>query len=581
MMKTIGKIYLLMLIGLLSACNDPYEDSTYQVYNMNPVSTYLETRPDEFSEWINVLKYADLFNAVNQASQSFTVLVPSNEAMKAFYRKKGVGSIQELGQEYASGLAKYHIVGDSINLNEFVQGGKLEDRTLSDDYLSVSYEGGSTGGGGGFQSLYVNKEAHVKEAAIRVSNGYVYVLDAVLSPLVESVYQRISEVEAEGGKKKYSLFKEVLDLTSWNDSLSIIYDEIDQGNGVMIKQKRDYTVLAVSDATYQQAGITSVAQLVAKIGVTGTDYKNKENELFRYVAYHLIGGTYSLFDFRTFEGNAKKKLWSTKADVILETSVQENGLVYFNYQGEIEGESVKAMFIEKGSDTQAKNGMLHELDGYLPLWESAIPVQVDWDFCNYPEVASYIRAYGTTGQTYQTETPSTEYRTEITDLSCYTVDKKASATPIKSYNPVDYFTVKASSAWTNCMYKDQLILNIGYTGSIAMQSPIVIAGKYKVKLKICFATSMDFMRTQTGGSNGGMMQFTFDGNSETTKQVPIYTSVPEKTLGIYETVIYDEIEFSKTSSHTLKMVVMDPSASTNSSFRIQLDYMLFEPIIEE
>ena len=70
-MKTLGNIYLLLLVALFSACNDPYEDSTYQVYDMNPVSSYLETRSDEFSEWITVLKYADLFNAVNQASSYF------------------------------------------------------------------------------------------------------------------------------------------------------------------------------------------------------------------------------------------------------------------------------------------------------------------------------------------------------------------------------------------------------------------------------------------------------------------------------------------------------------------------------
>ena len=55
---------------------------------MNPVSSYLETRSDEFSEWITVLKYADLFNAVNRASSYFTVLVPTNEAVRSFYTKR-------------------------------------------------------------------------------------------------------------------------------------------------------------------------------------------------------------------------------------------------------------------------------------------------------------------------------------------------------------------------------------------------------------------------------------------------------------------------------------------------------------
>lgn len=579
-MKILEKIYLLILITLCCyACNDPYEDSTYQIYDMNPVSTYLESRTDDFSEWIDILKYADLFNAVNQASSYFTVFVPTNAAIQDFYNKKGVQSIQELGVEYARSLAEYHIINDSINLNEFIKGGKLEKKTLSDDYLSVTPDEDSEEGG--FNSLQVNKEAHVKELAIQVSNGYIYVLDAVLSPLVENVYQRISYAENQEKGKKYKIFNEILNLTSWNDSLIIIYDVIEQENGSKIKYKRDYTVLAVSDDTYKKTGILSVSDLISKIKVEDTDYTSKTNELYRYVAYHIIEGNYEIFDFKSFNGNITKKLWNTKAGAVLEASIQDNGKIYFNYSGKIDDELIQATFIEENSDIQAKNGVLHEIDSYLPLWESKIPIQVEWDFCDYPEVASYIKNYGTEGQTYQQETEKTEYRTEITNLSCYIVDKKSSATPYKDYNPVDYFTVKQSSAWTNCKYKDQLILNIGYTGSITMQSPIIIEGKYKITLKVCYATSMNFMRTQTSGSNGGSIKFILDNDETTAKQIPIYANVSSNTLGIYDVLLYEEYDFKKTEPHNLKMIVMDPSASTNAKFRIQLDYLLFEPILEE
>lgn len=572
-MKTLGNIYLLLLIALFSACNDPYEDSTYQVYDVNPVSSYLETRSDEFSEWIAVLKYADLFNAVNQASSYFTVLVPTNNALRSFYQKKSVSSIQELGKEYARSLAEYHIVNDSINLNTFIKGGKLEAKTLSDDNLSVSFDESSLNGG--FNSIYLNKDAHVAELAIRVSNGYVYVLDNVMSPLIENLYQRIAE-----SRDKYSILISALEQTSWKDSLSIIYDEIRQEDNTIIQQKRNYTLLAVSDETFRSEGIASVADLAAKVGALGVDYNDKANELFRYVAYHLIGGSYSLFDFKIFSGGISTRLWTTKADAVLEASLQDDKKLYFNYKGEIDGRSVKAMFKEAGSDVQAKNGMLHEMDSYLPLWESEIQVKVEWDFADYQEVASYIKGgYGTAGQQYQTETDNTEYQSDISSLACYTVNVKNSATPQSSYYTVGYATVRKSNAWTNCKNKDQMYLNLGYNGSITMKSPIVIAGKYKVILKVSYATSMDFMRTMASGSNGGKIQFTFDENAETSKEIPIYASIAANTLGLYDTVIYDEIEFSKTNTHTLKMMVADPAAATNNKFRIQLDYMTFEPII--
>lgn len=577
-MKTFGNIYLLLLVAFFSACNDPYEDSTYQVYDMNPISSYLETRSDEFSEWITVLKYADLFNAVNQASSYFTVLVPTNEAVRSFYLKKDVSSIQELGKDYARSLAEYHIVNDSINLNTFVQGGKLEAKTLSDDYLSVSFDESSETGG--FNSIYVNKEAHVKELAIQVSNGYVYVLNDVMSPLVENLYERISE-----NSDKYSIFIEALNQTSWKDSLSIIYDEIRQEDNTVIQQKRNYTLLAVSDDTYRSEGVTSVADLAVKTGAVGTDYKDETNELFRYVAYHVIGGSYSVFDFNNFSGGTTTKLWTTKADAVLEASLQSGNKLYFNYEGEIDGQSVKAMFVEDGSDVQAKNGILHEIDSWLPLWESEIPVLVEWDFADYEEVAAWVNGgYGDPDQKYQTVDEG-EHQSDVSSLACYTIDAKSSATSTDGsnggYYPVGYATPKTGSAWTNCKNKDHIYLNLGYNGSIIMKTPILIAGKYKVILKVTYATSMNFMRTMTSGSNGGKIRFTFDGDSETTTEIPIYASITANTLGLYDTVIYDEIEFSKTGTHSMKMVIADPAATSNSKFRIQLDYMTFEPIIED
>ena len=577
-MKTFGNIYLLLLVAFFSACNDPYEDSTYQVYDMNPISSYLETRSDEFSEWITVLKYADLFNAVNQASSYFTVLVPTNEAVRSFYLKKNVSSIQELGKDYARSLAEYHIVNDSINLNTFVQGGKLEAKTLSDDYLSVSFDESSETGG--FNSIYVNKEAHVKELAIQVSNGYVYVLNDVMSPLVENLYERISE-----NSDKYSIFIEALNQTSWKDSLSIIYDEIRQEDNTVIQQKRNYTLLAVSDDTYRSEGVTSVADLAVKTGAVGTDYKDETNELFRYVAYHVIGGSYSVFDFNNFSGGTTTKLWTTKADAVLEASLQSGNKLYFNYEGEIDGQSVKAMFVENGSDVQAKNGILHEIDSWLPLWESEIPVLVEWDFADYEEVAAWVNGgYGDPDQKYQTVDEG-EHQSDVSSLACYTIDAKSSATSTDGsnggYYPVGYATPKTGSAWTNCKNKDHIYLNLGYNGSIIMKTPILIAGKYKVILKVTYATSMNFMRTMTSGSNGGKIRFTFDGDSETTTEIPIYASITANTLGLYDTVIYDEIEFSKTGTHSMKMVIADPAATSNSKFRIQLDYMTFEPIIED
>jgi uncharacterized surface protein with fasciclin (FAS1) repeats len=566
-MKHIFKICCLSII-LFYACDDPYKNSTFQVYDVNPVSTYLETRSGDFSEWIEILKYADLFNAINQATEIFTVFVPDNDAVEKFYEKRGISSIRDLSKDYAINLVKYHIIRDSIGIDRFTKEGRLEEKTLSDDFLTVTFDDSS--GDGGFNSVYINEEAKILEFAISVSNGYVYVINNVLSPLIESVYDRIVE---DGN---YSIFKEALDITSWGDSLQIIYDEIKQPDGSTLRQKRDYTVLAVTDEVYSNYGIMSVNDLVTLLEAE-SNFKEPENQLNQYMAFHIMDGNYPLFDLYSFDGIEQKKLWGTKSEFVLEISLEDDGNYYINYGG---GEDVMASFVESFSNVYAKNGVLHQIDGYLPVWQSEIPVNVFWDFCNHPDIAAYIASKGTPGQVYQTAHESTEYRTAITTLPIFKVQiLNTPGAPLSSFNHVDYFTAKATNNFVKAMYKDFMILNLGYLGSIEMKTPLLIAGRYKVTLQFGYATSMNFMREMSSGSNGGGMRFSFDGG-HVTDFSPI-ASVPSNTLNVYQYVVYEDLELSKTSAYDFKIVITDPSASTNKNFRLMLDYLQFEPIIEE
>ena len=47
-----------------------------------------------------------------------------------------------------------------------------------------------------------------------------------------------------------------------------------------------------------------------------------------------------------------------------------------------------------------KNGYIQPIDGYLPVKTDFEPIPVIFDFCDYPEVSSYIAAKGK-GQLYQ------------------------------------------------------------------------------------------------------------------------------------------------------------------------------------
>ena len=68
---------------------------------------------------------------------------------------------------------------------------------------------------------------------------------------------------------------------------------------------------------------------------------------------------------------------------------------------------------------------------------------------------------------------------------------------------------------------------------------------------------------------------------------PLYSSLPSDTdangnylvtMGLFDTVLYDVVEIPDMKEYTMRITLNDPAASISKDFRIQVDYILFEPI---
>ena len=551
------------------SCDDPYKDTVFKVYDVQPAATYLQNRPDDFSEWVKVLKYGDLFNAVNRAEDAFTVLAPTNDAVLRFYEKKGVTSIEDLGYEYARTLVTYHVINDSIDREDFVKSGELPGRTLSGDALKVSF-----GNEGGDKSVYINKEAHVSELAIRTANGRIYVLDDVLSPAVETIYARLSD------KGNYKIFCEALEKTAWSDSLSVVNSVLEGPLGMRVELRKYFTVFAVSDAVFAQEGITSFSALAAKVGALTDDYELPNNELNRFIAYHIMDGEHTLESLRTFSKPFDRETWeyrkmlNTRAtnDLIL---ISENGL----------NNGVK--FIEEQADEIVKNGYIQPIDGYLPVKTDFEPIPVIFDFCDYPEVSSYIAAKGK-GQLYQqvsrddddTYTALTKFigRQEIVpQVSSYKIEMGPSGTLASDWSYLSYCTKGANTSgnWTKLMNNDALVVNIGYNGTLDLTIPPILAGKYRIGERgEGSQAGLTNFRLDSKRLAGGDNKRIYDGKTGDVQDC--FNTPLTSNLSGEETAF----EFTTTASHTLNVVVVDPAASSHNKFRMYFDYILFEPVIE-
>ncbi len=556
-----------MAFLLLFSCQDPYENENFVVYDLFPAATYLNSREDEFSQWIELLKYADMYNAVNQASRTFTVFVPTNAAVDAFLASKGVSEVSELTKTYAQALVRFHLIEGEISQKEFLVGGKLTKTTVSGDYLEVTFGDDETGEGG-INSVYVNNEALVTEFANEVTNGYIYVLDAVLTPLVETVYDRLAE------NPDYSIFTDAVEATGFDKRLSVVYDTLENEYGGTSIVKRNFTSFPVSNSTFGAAGVASLADLISKLGA-GSDYTATENALYQYVAYHSMSATRYIADLFTFADGDSSAIWSSLAQSQVISTHFYNGVQYLNYDDDT---NMGLGLVAGKVDNVAKNGILHEVNNYMPIFEPK-PKTIIWDLCDYDDVASFVNAYGENagvGDMYQI-IQSAEYKVTFSSNSVTSYVWKANTSAsIGSYPACGYLITKSNDGGLTNTYgaykNDMLFLNLGYLGYVNFPTPVVLKGKYKVELFYACAGSLsDFI------NGGSLVKVSFD--DELSREVHVYDGA-SASVGIYGMSLFDEIEFDETASHDFKVVLLDSRATTHSSYRLQLDYIKFTPINE-
>ncbi len=536
---------------LCCSCEDEKLNSVYQIFDDNPASNTLAA-DENFSEWVKVLRYSDLYNALNQATQAFTVLAPDNDAVRAFYASRSVDSIQQLGKDYARALILHHTVLDSIKVENMQLQSELSN--LNDDMFSVEIDPDNAG------QFIFGGVAHTIESGVHAYNALMYYIDAVMTPLVETVYDRLCEND------RYSLMKAAVEATGWDKNLTTSYDTLPLPTGGYEINRRAYTLLAVSDEAFRKHNISSLEGLASKLGA-GSDYTSAENALNEFVAYHILKSAYTLDDLHN-TGSDTSRIWETCAynQVVMITADTLQGIWTLNL---LDSENGSTRFVESGCDIRCKNGYFHEIDAMMPVWEP-VPSTVVWDLADYPEVRNKVGAAD-----YQPKEPvSSEKKVDISNCGAYEYTPSESGVGGTTYAYVTYVTCKKNLK--ECNHYDRVAFNLGYMGSVSMRTPTIVSGKYKVEVQFVYLSDHNYMRQMSDG-NGGMIKMSIDGDQYVKSTTP-YTTVGKNSAGVYSATLYDEVEFEQTGNHEFKFVVMDPSASTNSKFSLQFDCIIFTPI---
>ncbi|MCF8380974.1 MAG: fasciclin domain-containing protein [Bacteroidales bacterium] len=331
---SVGSKILFLALFLFSCEKDPIlwkVDSDQQV-----IAEFISSNP-EFSEFGEILKSTGL-NSLLSVRGPFTLFLPSNEVMEAYYEEKGVSSFSGFSDpDFLESLALNHLVPSKMESGDFGLGA-IRDLNALGDYLVTEFEG---------SDIILNKYSKIIDRDIPAANGVIHLIDKVLDPVTKSIYQILSE------NPSFTLFAQGLDITGLRDTLEVI----DFPYGTKMARTR-FTVLAVADTTFNRYGITNIDQLIAHFTTAPDSVTFLENGFYRYMEYHCLGGTYYLNDLLT------KVYPILSYDNNISVRVDEDYMLNWDkitkeYTG---------FYIEE-SNYPAKNGTIHTIKDLLPVFE--------------------------------------------------------------------------------------------------------------------------------------------------------------------------------------------------------------------
>ncbi len=279
-------VILSLIIAVFAgiSCEDKPVAANFEDQEQMTIYDYIVANPGRYSDFLKILEKGGIdktLSAYNPNGVGYTLFLPDNDAISRFIEASDqFSSLDELLNDagYVSALSRYHAVNMGINSNDFPFGA-LPEKTLSNDYLTVSFVVETD------TSYYkINNESAVIRTNIELSNGFIHLINEMLTPITNTTYDWIAQ------NPGYTIFKAAIDITGLEAVLDInTKDEV--------TKPRPFTLLIEHDSVYNKRGIHSIGDLEALVSPDNTDYTSTTNPLYNYVVYHMLTETHFLNDF--------------------------------------------------------------------------------------------------------------------------------------------------------------------------------------------------------------------------------------------------------------------------------------------
>ena len=315
-LKTMALAAITVITGaMMTGCVEDVPMENRFTFKGELISTYLENNPERFSSFTTILSKARIGkkasgNLLKTLSTygSYTCFAPTNEAIDAYlqdqYEKHLAGErtgihspyLEDLTDSMATEIAKNHIIEMGYMTTD-INEGAFPMNTMNRRFTTVEWVTDEEGR----VFPLLNNTSRIIEQDLEKENGYVQVVDGVLSPSNKLLPELI---DAQNG---LSIFSDAIKATGLDSLLSIYNIDPDYDNTLTgpsldsetstspypKDKKQRYTVLVEPDELFKSKGINNIEEL-AKFAekwygtVDAGNYKSPNNALYQFIAYHII-----------------------------------------------------------------------------------------------------------------------------------------------------------------------------------------------------------------------------------------------------------------------------------------------------
>jgi len=389
-MKKIITIILSLTTGLIIlfySCSEDEYGASLKLNKVNrSIMEYLQAN-QTYSILVEALEKTELSSKLNLAG-NLTMFVPPNDAFENYFQENNISGLSAINDDVLRHLLLYHIYIGKFGSSLF-QTGSLPAVTVSGDLIKMDISQG-------LRSTYLNNTVAIDSLDIPCTNGVVHVIDKVLVPPVNTIYDYLES------DPQYSIMAEAIRQTGTDTSFldKVIYDSSMIVNG--FPSKKWITAFFETNEVLNQDDIFSFDDLAKKYSntyYTTKDYTNRSDSLNIFIRYHAMERKFFISDFRDdfFESMSFGNwlIFDTKSGLNINKHDIKK-LVFNPETGQYETITVPFQVdinMEK-SNQVANNGIVHSIESILSIYNPS-PIIVKAFFCDAPGGGVITLADGT------------------------------------------------------------------------------------------------------------------------------------------------------------------------------------------